>query len=285
LNDSATICDKQTYNFRWQILSQAGVYYDSLLTANGCDSVYELMLYVTPTYFIDDTVTICNTQQYNFHGRLLAQPGIYYDSLVGSTGCDSVYRLELQVTQGYLLTDSTTICANQTYNFRGQILSQSGVYYDSLLTTSGCDSVYQFTLHVTLTYLLTDSATICNTQQYNFHGRLLTQPGIYYDSLISSIGCDSVYQLELQVIQGYLLSDSATICANQTYNFRGQILSQAGIYYDSLLTASGCDSVYQFTLHVNPIDTMFLFGSVCQGEMFVDSTELFVIPEDSNLVT
>ena len=133
--------------------------------------------------------------------------------------------MELQVTQVYMMPDSADICDNQTYNFRGQIISQSGVYYDSLISSTGCDSIYRFKLTVNPTYFMPDSATICDNQTYNFRGQILSQPGVYYDSLLTTKGCDSVYQLTLFVNPTYLLPDSATICDNQTYNFRGQIIS------------------------------------------------------------
>ncbi len=283
--DSATICDNQTYNFRGQVLTQAGIYYDSLISSTGCDSVYQLTLFVNPTYFFPDSATICDNQTYNFRGQILSQAGIYYDSLLTANGCDSVYRMNLHVNPTYFFPDNATICDNQTYNFRGQILSQAGIYYDSLLTADGCDSVYQLTLHVVSTYFFPNNATICDNQTYNFRGQVLTQAGIYYDSLLSSTGCDSVYQLTLFVNPTYFIPDSATICDNQTYNFRGQVLSQAGIYYDSLLTSAGCDSVYQLTLFVNPTDTTYLQGEVCQEDDYIDSTATFFIPADSNAVS
>ena len=166
----------------------AGIYYDSLISATGCDSVYQLTLFVNPTYFFPDSATICDNQTYNFRGQILSQAGIYYDSLLTANGCDSVYRMNLHVNPTYFFPDNATICDNQTYNFRGQILSQAGIYYDSLLTADGCDSVYQLTLHVVSTYFFPNNATICDNQTYNFRGKFLHQAGIYYDSLLSSTG-------------------------------------------------------------------------------------------------
>ena len=139
-------------------------------------------------------------------------------------------------------------------------------------------------LHVTQGYLILDSATICNNQTYNFRGQILSQPGVYFDSLITATGCDSVYQLTLFVNPTYLFTDSATICNNQTYNFRGQLLTQPGIYFDSLISSNGCDSVYRLTLFVNPTDTTYLQGEVCQEDDYTDSTAIFFIPTDSNTV-
>ncbi|HQA87163.1 MAG TPA: hypothetical protein PK448_06315, partial [Bacteroidales bacterium] len=246
-----TICQGETFRFLTYSYTEEGIYYETTPQANGCNRIYEVHLKVHPTYLFTDTVYICDNQSYNFRGRLLTHAGIYYDSLLSSKGCDSIYKLDLRINPSYLFETSASICDNQTYNFRGQVLTQPGVYYDSLLTSRGCDSVYKLTLQVSSTYLFETSTTICDNQTYNFRGQTLTQSGVYYDSLISSLGCDSVYKLNLQVNPTYLFETSATICDNQTYNFRGQVLTQPGIYYDSLVSTLGCDSIYRQNLYVN----------------------------------
>ena len=45
-----------------------------------------------------------------------------------------------------------------------------------------------------------------------------------------------------------------TICEGSTYNFYGQILSQAGVYHHTLYTSHGCDSIINLTLGINDHD-------------------------------
>jgi gliding motility-associated-like protein len=263
-----TICDNQTFNFRGQVFNQTGIYFDSLFTSRGCDSVYKLNLQVNQTYFFESFDTICDNQSFNFRGQTLTQPGIYFDSLLTASGCDSVYKLNLHVNPTYLFESFDTICDNQTYNFRGQILNQTGIYFDSLLTLIGCDSVYKLNLHVNPTYFFESFDTICDNQSFNFHGQLLTQPGIYFDSLVTTAGCDSIYKLNLHVNPAYLFTTYATLCDNETYLFRGRLITAPGTYYDSLVSHLGCDSVYELVLRWNPSFLFVTNADICENETY-----------------
>jgi hypothetical protein len=156
--------------------------YDSLFTANGCDSVYRLTLTVNPTYIFDTTATICDNGSYQWRDTLLsnlaASTYIVYDSLLTGNGCDSVYRLTLTVNPTYLFEEQHSICDNGSYLWRDTLLSglAAGIYniYDSLLTVNGCDSVYRLTLTVNPTYIFDDTATICDNGSYQWRDTLLS---------------------------------------------------------------------------------------------------------------
>jgi len=48
--------------------------------------------------------------------------------------------------------------------------------------------------------------------------------------------------------------ESNEICVGDTFNWRGNDYSGEGVYYDSFVTESGCDSIYQMNLSINTID-------------------------------
>ena len=61
---------------------------------------------------------------------------------------------------------------------------------------------------------------------------------------------------------------SVTMCSNETYDFHGRDLTQAGTYSDTLQTINGCDSVIVLTLNVNPVDTTPLSAMICSNEAY-----------------
>ena len=359
-SSTQVICDNESFTWHGRTLNQTGVYYDSLSTTTGCDSVYVLNLQVNPSYLVNETATICSYETYSWHGRTLTQSGIYHDSLQTVNGCDSVFVLALtvnpsnthtdqpvdlcaggsytwrgqtltetglytdtvvnnygcqdfysiQVTvhpsyafdeadticdtelpynwRGYTMTaagtrnlnlqtafgcdssyhftlvvnpsysssETATICQSEApYSWRGRELSASGVYSDSLQTVNGCDSVFSLTLTVNPEYTFSSTQVICDNESFTWHGRTLNQTGVYYDSLSTTTGCDSVYVLNLQVNPSYLVNETATICSYETYSWHGRTLTQSGIYHDSLQTVNGCDSVFVLALTVNPSNT------------------------------
>ena len=265
---SANICRGESYMFNGRELKNSGVYYDTLTTIHGCDSIFRLALNVNPTYIFEDTVTICDNEVYHFRGKQLNRPGVYYDSLIAKTGCDSIYKLVLRTHPTFFKETFATICKNDYYNFRGRLLYESGVYYDSLLSVHGCDSVYKLNLTVHPTYLNNISETICRGESFYFGGKELNMTGIYYDTLTTINGCDSVIRLALNVKSTYLFEENVSICKNDTYNFRGQILNKAGTYYDRYETIDGCDSIFKVNLSVNPTYLFETKATICDNHPY-----------------
>ena len=52
----------------------------------------------------------------------------------------------------------------------------------------------------------------------------------------------------------YFLEESATICAGETYDFHGTVLSETGEYVASFTTVDGCDSTFELSLVIHDID-------------------------------
>ena len=215
--------------------------------------------------------TICEGTTYDFHGRDLTQAGTYSDTLQTINGCDSVIVLTLSVNHVATTPLSATICNNETYDFHGRDLTQAGTYSDTLQTINGCDSVIVLTLSVNPVASTPLSATICSNEAYDFHGRDLTQAGTYSDTLQTINGCDSVIVLTLSVNPVATTPLSATICSNETYDFHGRNLTQAGTYSDTLQTINDCDSVIVLTLSVNPVYHDTINAAICEGSVYTEN--------------
>ncbi|MCR5191408.1 MAG: T9SS type A sorting domain-containing protein [Bacteroidales bacterium] len=239
-------------------------------TESGCDSVYQLTLKVTPVYSFAEKQEICKGGVYAWHGRKLQAEGVYYDSLKTKSGCDSVYQLTLKVNPVYFFAEKQAICKGGIYAWHGRKLQAEGVYYDSLKTKSGCDSVYQLTLMVYPTFVEADTVVICaDLLPYVWHGRNLLVEGDYADSLHTSHGCDSVCALRLIVNPVFVTAISDTICEGVPYNRYGFVLpsdSTVGTSQltltDSLRSVEGCDSVVTLSLHIRilPKEMSMIYG-------------------------
>ena len=136
-----------------------------------------------------------------------------------TSGCDSIFELTLNVNPDYSFAESATICSGNTYLWHSNNYTTAGLYYDSLLTTAGCDSIFELTLNVNPTYLTQDVADICNGGTYIWHSNNYTSAGIYYDSLLTMSGCDSIFELTLNVTPGYFFAESNSICNGNTYSW------------------------------------------------------------------
>lgn len=253
-NDS--ICQGDALTWHGKRYTVSGVYYDSLKTVDGMDSVYKLTLTVNPVVTTPVNITACANDELPewAAGAVAGNTYHHYDTLVASTGCDSIIHTTLKVNPTYFDQQSVTWpSAAGNYNWHGKVISASGVYYDSLTTViTDCDSVFQLNITFADKYLFEEFHAICQGDYYDWRGQRYTQAGVYYDSLKTADQIDSIYKLTLTVSQNYFFTDVYAICQGETYRWHDMDFTAAGIYYDSLLSSTGCDSVYELTLTVNP---------------------------------
>ena len=268
-SDTITLCENMPYEWHGRAITATGTYMDSLQSVFGCDSVYELVATVNPTFATDITAEICEGETYSWYDQVYNATGNYRTTLTALNGCDSIVTLHLTVNPTALIEENGAICQGGTYAWHRRVLTKAGIYYDTLQTIHGCDSVFRLTLTVYPSFFFEENASTCQGTPYSWHGRDLTESGIYTDSLQTIYGCDSIYRLTLTVNPTYFYEESALTCQGSAYTWHGRDLYQAGNYYDSLLTITGCDSVYRLTLRVNPTYTTEETVAVCQGEKFI----------------
>ncbi|MDE7073429.1 MAG: hypothetical protein K2O69_00005 [Odoribacter sp.] len=266
--EEKTICQGESYDFRGKTLSIAGIYYDSLTTKTGCDSIYRLTLNVTDKITSNIEASICPGERFTANGFDETEAGTYIHTFTSQQGCDSIVTLQLNILSEYFFTEEKNICQGESYNFRGKTLSVAGVYHDSLKTVTGCDSIYKLILNVTDKITNNIEASICPGEQYTANGFDETEAGTYIHTFTSQQGCDSVVTLELDILPDYLFDDERTICLGSSYNFRGKILTTEGIYYDSLKTTTGCDSIYRLKLNIRAEISDTVKADICPGERF-----------------
>jgi hypothetical protein len=93
------------------------------------------------------------------------------------------------------VSKSATICKGDSILLGGSYQKTSGTYYDSLKTTMNVDSIITTTLNVAPTYFIPKTARVCGYDSTLINGNYIKTAGVYYDSLKSSLGCDSIIEV------------------------------------------------------------------------------------------
>ena len=247
-----TICSGEIYNWDGKSYTNTGVYVRKYASVLGCDSIVTLNLLVGEVYDIQLYDTICQGETYVWNNVKYTKSGSYTQPFTSQHGCDSIVTVHLFIAPIVRETYVEAICQDQPYTFGKKILTQPGTYVDTTLSMYGCDSITTLTLRVHEPYLIDQYIEVCHDDTFNFRGQVVEKPGIYYDSLLTQHGCDSVYRLIFNKTPTYLFHSEDTMCVGSTYTYRGKLLTQPGTYYDSLTTVSGCDSIYRLVLHTHP---------------------------------
>jgi len=262
----ANICADEFYVFNGDTLNQPGTYTATYTASDGSDSTVTLLLSVFPLYSDSVSASICAGGYYDFYGAQLADPGVYSVVLTSSSGCDSIITLSLSVLPTYQTFVEAGICNGSSYGFYGNTLTTTGTYGATLTAENGCDSLIILDLQVVDYFDIQLNERICSGGSYLFGGSLLTQTGVYIDSLIATGGCDSIVTLHLQVLPPVDIHLYAGVCTGYSYIFRGDTLTQPGDYVYH--TTNGCDSIITLTLQVGDYLETSLAVAICPGEAY-----------------
>lgn len=247
------VCSGKTYKFGNKILRQGGIYYDTLKAANGCDSISKLNLSQGISYADTSTISNCPGFSFIWRGRTITAAGTYTDSLKSVEHCDSIKVLVYNVVPKAPKYMSAGICAGKTFAFGSKILTQAGTYSDTTRTTAGCDSITNLTLNNIPTPTDTLRKTVCGGGSFVWRSKTYSLAGTYSDTIRSASTCDTIKVLVLNTGALPPVALSASVCYGKSYQFGGKNLYTGGTYSDTTLTASGCDSITNLTLTINPI--------------------------------
>src|SRR5665647_313606 len=273
---TASIC--QGENYAGHAIS--GTYTDIYTAANGCDSTRILNLIVNPVKFTTVTTSICQGQNYAGH----TTSGTYVDVYSTTFGCDSTRTLHLTVKPTVSTSITAVIC--QDDNYAGH--TTSGIFIDVYTAANGCDSTRTLQLTVNPKKFTTINAAICMGESYLAGGHQQTITGIYKDTLVTWLGCDSIITTNLTVnplpkpdigkdrgicigdvltlnpgtFVSYLWQDGST---NSTYS-----TNLVGGYYVLVANDFGCfASDTMKVLRIDPLPINFLppDTSLCRGNV------------------
>ena len=165
-------------------------------------------------------VEICWGDSVWFRDRYVYAAGVYVDSFVTVSGCDSVYRLEVMERrlEGLDLGGDTVMCdGRERYVLDAEVggvvsyrwqdgsrgpryeVRQSGLYWVEVTDSTGCR--YRDSIRVVIGEdVEVDFGVyyLCRGDTLELGGRRVTTEGRYSDTLRRAGGCDSIVWLELR---------------------------------------------------------------------------------------
>ena len=232
------LCEHDFFTYNGHIYNEGGYYQDTARTKNGCncDSILNITITKYPVTIITEERSICRGDSTNWRGRILKKMGTYDDTIrMVNLSCDSViYRLKLTVNHDYFELTETTICSNTSVLFGGKTRNETGIYYDSLLTVNGCDSVLCLNLTVNPAYNITESVNRCDIEPYWYNGQWLRESGDYTQRMVTACGCDSIRNLHLTITPTKRDTVRVSLCEGEAYDYYGKPITQSGLYYDTI---------------------------------------------------
>jgi hypothetical protein len=98
----------------------------------------------------------------------------------------------------YLSNDSLLVVeVCDSFNYRNQTLTESGVYVDTLANIYGCDSIVTLELSIIKPIIITDTVFACVDYTWPINNAFYDSTGVYTDTQTAISGCDSIHILHL----------------------------------------------------------------------------------------
>ncbi len=251
---------------------------ETLTSTAGCDSIVSVNLAFNDVLTGEELYDGCLGDGYSVNVG-----GTIYDennptgseTLTSTTGCDSIVSVNLafnDVLTGEELYDG---CQGDGYS-----VAVGGTTYDeanptgteTLISTAGCDSIVS--INLAFSDVLTGEELYDGCQG---DGYSVVVGGTTYDeanptgteTLISSIGCDSIVSVNLLFDQSASGTESYIGCEGDGYS-----VVVGGTTYDetnptgteSLISSAGCDSIVTINLSFNNILAGEELYSGCEGD-------------------
>ncbi len=283
-------CDSFFWSVTNQYYGSSGVYEGLLINNRGCDSIISLDLQIEYSQKINQSISACDSLVSPSGMNTWVNSGIYFDTLQGSNGCDSVLEIDLDIFSSSLTIQNQINCDSFYWPILDSTFYSSGTYSTVMMSSNGCDSIMQLdlTLHFSSVNLM--NQTTCDSFYWGILDTTLFSSGLYRASFQDQYGCDSIIEMQLVVNLSKIQNISDSFCQGELYQFGSLALTDSGNYSQTFLSSDGCDSLVQLELRKIQIDTSILVldsGLLCFQEnanyQWLDcSTGFSVIPGENS---
>ncbi|MBT7896884.1 MAG: hypothetical protein HN564_07780, partial [Flavobacteriales bacterium] len=300
-NIDIIVCDGDSIYVGNSIYYLSGMYYDTLTNIAGCDSIITTDLTVqTPVNLF---YSICPGDSIAVGSNVYNLAGIYVDSLISSIGCDSIVITEISIFSQYNSVfggiEDNTVGGGGYYTGDQHLLFDCYVPSEIVSATvySDGNSIYEFELRdnngVALAdtiYALADGANFVTlnfdmpagtdyelgvSAASGFEGLWRNNQGVsfpYNFGSLASITQSSASQFGDYYYFFYNIEIRASstpteysICQGDSITIGTSVYTSTGLYVDSMISVSGCDSLVLTNLTVNPVVSYQNNQTVCLG--------------------
>jgi gliding motility-associated-like protein len=201
-----------TGSFEQTVDFDPGIGISNLRIADGYGVFLQKMGPCTSSTSSVITATACSS--YTLNCATYTSTGNYTQLLTNAAGCDSNITLNLTISNNKNSVTNIPLATCDKYYWKGQNLTSSGVYSDTLVAANGCDSIINLLLTIHQKSGMDTTESICDGGSYAGY----TKTGTYTDTLLSSSGCDSIRTLHLIVEQKPApdLGSEKSLCSGDT---------------------------------------------------------------------
>jgi hypothetical protein len=209
------VCKSYTLNSGKRTLFSSGTYVDTLKSYRACDSLVDVFLTIYKETSSNINLNVCQQWTAPSGKRVFKNSGVYSDTIKNYLGCDSVITINLKI-----LNSSSTITANACNKYTSPsgkyTWTISGSYKDTIKNVFKCDSFINFNLTIKKSTTGHSIASACSLYVHPRTKKRFAKSGIYSDTLLNYMGCDSIHIMSLTIdnVDATVSQNGAVLSAN-----------------------------------------------------------------------
>ncbi|WP_020535579.1 M12 family metallo-peptidase [Lewinella cohaerens] len=161
------------------------------------------------------------------------------------------------------------ICSGESITIDGEEVEEPGMYTATYASVNGCDSLVQIELIVFESQQTEEELSICEGEEIELFGEVVTAAGLYQATFDGQNGCDSTHSITLSVFSPVSTDEALQICAGESVELFGEEVSTSGTYTGNFTSVNDCDSTHTVVLTVvDQIETSEAL-TLCSGNSVV----------------
>ena len=199
-------------------------------------------------------------------------PDSYYAIVTDANGCKSFSDSITVTKRPFPLQGSRNLSGCDSIQYEGNWISAPTTFLDTTSTILGCDSSFLVSVSLLQSSYVVDSIVACGEYKW-INGLTYTQNNTSATyTLSNSSGCDSLVQLNLEILPEKFSIDQVTACGNHTWIDGNTYSSNNNTASVSFTAANGCDSVVLLNLTILPQSTWTDVITACGSYTWIDGT-------------
>jgi len=182
--------------------------------------------------------------------------------------CDEMIQIDWLLSRECVTLTSTldlVECPGNLVTYNGTTFASDTSFVATYQDILGCDSLE--TVNIQFTEVLRSDLVVsaCEGTSFEYQGVPVAAGDTQVFTLTTTEGCDSIVNLQVQLLPTFNEDVELFVCPGETLNFDGDELSAGQSQSFTLTTEAGCDSVVNVTVSELPTITTNLNLSVCPG--------------------
>lgn len=268
--DTVVACDSYFWPISNTTYYSTGTYTKTSLNVNGCLHYDTLTVIIDLSTSESESVTECDNYVWAETSVMYTVSGTYTTTSTNALGCTHTKILFLYINASTSSTQTAHGCDSYTWPVNGVTYYSNGTYTATTTNAAGCPHIT--TLHLTIDYTNHNIQNInaCKTYTWPVNGLTYTQSGIYTKTFTNSKGCDSTFELTLNIYQPVIQVSNITVCDSYTWTPEtGLTYTVSGIYYKTHPAFGGCTDTNYLNLTILQSTSENFSAIVCDAFTWV----------------